>query len=230
MLVFFLVPLKPVAFFPLNGQYETTDISHSQNPPGEASNVELAPGPDGCDGGSYQFKGMETSFITFTNTGGLDTRYSFTFLVWIYQEHTKGPIFYYFAPGYYGVRLMVDEQGSFYVNLRTSQSAASRVLKASVLEEKKWHFIGSSYDYVSGELILWVNGSVHKKVIIDSPAELATQANVTMGGLPGEAGQYSGRFSCFQLYDRVLTESEIENAKQLCSTTGNLRSGHCLIY
>lgn len=214
------VPLKPVAFFPLNGQYETTDISHSQNPPGEASNVELAPGPDGFDGGSYQFKGMETSFITFTNTGGLDTRYSSTFLVWIYQEHTKGPIFYYFAPGYYGVRLMVDEQGSFYVNLRTSQSAALRVLNASVLQEKKWHFIGSSYDYVSGELILWVNGSVHKKVIIDSPAELATQANVTMGGLPGQAGQYSGRFSCFQLYDRVLTESEIENAKQLCSTTG----------
>ncbi|XP_078357236.1 uncharacterized protein LOC144642118 [Oculina patagonica] len=82
------VPLSPVAFFPLNGQYETTDISHSANPPGQASGVELAPGPDGSVGGSYQFSGNLTSFIKFPNNGGLDTRYSMTFLAWIYYEQT----------------------------------------------------------------------------------------------------------------------------------------------
>ena len=222
MSLLFSVPLEPVAFFPLNGHYETADISHSHNPPGEASNVELAPGPDGCEGGSYKFRGMETSFITLTNTGGLDTRYSFTFLVWIYHEKTKGPIFYYFASGYFGVQCVVTESGSFFVSLRKSPSETLKVLTGSALEQKTWHFIGSSYDYFSGEFILWVNGSVHKKTVIDSPVELATQANVTMGGMPGEAGRFKGRVSCFQLYDRALTESEIEDAKQLCSTTGNV--------
>lgn len=45
-----LVPLSPVAFYPLNGQYETADVSHNMNSPAEAANVTLAPGPDGSKG------------------------------------------------------------------------------------------------------------------------------------------------------------------------------------
>ena len=86
----FSVPLSPVAFFPLNGQYETTDISHRSNPPAQASGVELAPGPDGNAGGSYQFSGNSSSSIYFPNNRGLDTRYSMTFLAWIYNEQTEG--------------------------------------------------------------------------------------------------------------------------------------------
>ena len=89
-MLYFSVPLNPLAFFPLNGQYETKDISHRHNLQGNASSVELAPGPDGSTGGSYKFSGNLRSFIHFSNNGGLDTRYSMTFLAWIYNEQTEG--------------------------------------------------------------------------------------------------------------------------------------------
>ncbi|KAL9982726.1 hypothetical protein ACROYT_G004810 [Oculina patagonica] len=219
-LCFQKVPLSPVAFFPLNGQYETTDISHSANPPGQASGVELAPGPDGSVGGSYQFSGNLTSFIKFPNNGGLDTRHSMTFLAWIYHEQTKGPIFYYADPQAYGARFILNDAGRFLAHVRSSNFTGMKSSSTVILEPKTWHFVGSSYDYISGKFILWLNGSFHKKKFVSWPDELATQQSVIMGALPGDAGTYKGRISCVQLYDRVLTELEIEDAKQSCITAG----------
>ena len=215
---FLLVPLGPVAFFPLNGQYETTDISHNHNPPGEVSNVELAPGPGGNIGGSYQFWGNLTSFIKFPNLGGLDTRYSMTLLAWLYHEQTRGPIFNYFSPGYYGVRFMVSEQGYFFVELRTSENTTLKSLVGSVVQEKTWHFVGSSYNYVNGEFTIWLDGSVDNRAVVDTPVELATQESAFMGAASNS--HFKRRISCLQLYDRVLSEFEIQDAKQLCSATG----------
>ena len=215
----FSVPLSPMAFFPLNGQYETTDISHSSNPPGQASGVELAPGPDGSTGASYQFSGNLSSFIYFPNNGGLDTRYSMTFLAWIYHEQTEGPIFYYDGPEN-GVRFMLTEDGRFRATFRSSNFSYLKTLTSAILEPKTWHFVGASYDYVSGECILWINGSIYMRKVIDWPSELATQQSVIMGALSGGASKYKGRISCVQLYDRVLTEQEIEDAKQSCFTVG----------
>ena len=208
-----------MTFFPLNGQYETTDISHSHNLPGQASGVELAPGPDGSAGGSYQFTGSLSSFIYFPNNGGLDTRYSMTFLAWIYHEQTKGPIFCYDGPEN-GIRYMLTKNGRFVATLRNSTFSYMRSITSDILEPKTWHFVGASYNYVSGEFILWINGSIFKEKIIDSPSELATQQSVVMGAIPGHADKYRGRISCIQLYDRVLTELEIEDAKQSCFTVG----------
>ena len=215
----FSVPLSPVAFFPLNGQYETTDISHSSNPPGEASDVQLTPGPDGSTGGSYHFSGNLSSFIFFPNKGGLDTRYSMTFLAWIYYEQTGGPLFYYDGPKN-GMRFILTEDGRFRASLRSSNFSYLKNLTSGVLEPKTWHFIGASYNYVSGECILWINGSIYHKKAVSWSKELATQQSVFMGAFPQQAEKYKGRISCVQLYDRVLTELEIEEAKESCFAVG----------
>ena len=216
----FSVLLNPKAFFPLNGQYETTDISHSHNLQGNAFGVELATGPDGSTGGSYQFSGNLSSFINFPNNGGLDTRYSMTFLAWIYHEQAEGQIFYYDGHPQNGVRFMLADDGRFRASLRSSTFSYLKAISSSILEPKTWHFVGTSYNYVSGEFILWINGSINKKNVIDSPSELATQQSVMMGAVPEQVGKYKGRISCVQLYDRVLTEHEIEDAKQSCFTVG----------
>ena len=218
-MLYFLVLLNPVAFFPLNGQYETEDISHRNNLQGNASSVELAQGPDFNTGGSYQFSGNLNSFIYFSNNGGLDTRYSMTFLAWIYHEQTEGPIFYYDGPEN-GVRFMLTEDGRFRATFRSSNFSYLKTLTSAILEPKTWHFVGASYNYVSGECILWINGSIYLRKVIDWPSELATQQSVVMGAIPGGASKYKGRISCVQLYDRVLTEQEIEDAKQSCFTVG----------
>ena len=214
----FSVPLSPVAFFPLNGQYETTDISHSSNPPGKASGVELAPGPDGSAGGSYQFSGNLTSLIEFPNNGGLDTRYSMTFLAWMYHEQTDGPIFYFSGPGS-GTRFLYREE-RFFVLLLSSNLTVIEGLQSALLKPKTWHFVGASYSYVDREFMLWINGSLHKNKAIAWPTELATQQNVIMGATSDGPGTFKGRISCVQLYDRVLTELEVEDAKHSCFTAG----------
>ena len=217
----FSVFLNPVAFFPLNGQYETTDISHSHNLPGDASGVELASGPDGSTGGSYQFSGVLSSFINFPNNGGLDTRYLMTFLAWIYHEQAAGPIFYYDGHGpANGIRFTLTADGRFRAILRSSTFSHLKTISSSILEPKTWHFVGVSYSYVSGECTLWINGSINKNKVIDSSSELATQQSVMMGAIPEQVGKYKGRISCVQLYDRILTELEIKDAKQSCFTVG----------
>ena len=216
---FFSVPLSPMAFFPLNGQYETTDISHSSNPPAQASGVELAPGPDGSTGGSYQFSGKLSSFMYFPNNGGLDTRYSMTFLAWIYHEQTEGPIFYYDGPEN-GIWFKLTQNSRFLAKLRNTSFTDMKTLTSGFLEPRTWHFVGASYNYVSGEFILWINGSIYKKEVVFWPSELATQQSVIMGAIPEHAEKYKGRISCVQLYERVLTEHEIEDAKQSCFTVG----------
>jgi len=216
----FSVFLNPVAFFPLNGQYETTDISHSHNLPGNASGIELAPGPDGSTGGSYQFSGVLSSFVNFQNNGGLDTRHSMTFLAWIYHEQVEGPIFYYGGPAENGIRFMLTEEGRFQAVLRSSTFSHLKTLTSGILEPKTWHFVGASYNYVSGECTLWINGSIYHKQEVAFPDELATQQSVITGAVPEQVGKYKGRISCVQLYDRVLTEQEIEDANQSCFTVG----------
>ena len=142
-----------------------------------------------------------------------------TFLAWIYHEQTEGPVFYYDGPEN-GIRFMLTEDGRFRVTLRSSTFSVLKKLTSGILEPKTWHFVGASYSYVSGECILWINGSIYKRNVIEWPSELATQQSVIMGAIPGEASNYKGRISCVQLYDRVLTEDEIEDAKQSCFTVG----------
>ena len=143
-----------------------------------------------------------------------------TFLAWIYHEQAEGPIFYYDGPAENGIQFMLTDDGSFRAILRNSTFSHLKTLTSGTLESKTWHFVGASYNYANGECVLWINGSINKKTVIDSPSELATQQSVIMGAIPEQAEKYKGRISCVQLYDRVLTELEIENAKQSCFTVG----------
>ena len=141
-----------------------------------------------------------------------------TFLAWISHEQTDGPIFYY-ADAEYGVRFLLKDD-RFIARLCSSNFTLMEDLSSDILEPKTWHFVAASYNYDSGEFILWINGSFHKERDVPWPDELATQQRVSLGAVNGVAGKYKGRISCVQLYDRVLSDYEIEDAKQLCFITG----------
>ena len=143
-----------------------------------------------------------------------------TFLAWIYHEQAEGPIFYYDDPAENGIQFMLTDDGRFRARLRSSTFSYLKTLTTDFLEPKTWHFVGVSYNFVSGECILWINGSINAKKVIDWPSELATQQSVIMGARPEQAEKYKGRISCVQLYDRVLTEIEIDDAKHSCFTVG----------
>lgn len=218
------VHLRPVAFYPLNGQFDTSDISLRSNPPGESNDVDLAPGPDGSPGGSYYFNGTSTSFIKFPNKGGLDTKYSMTFLGWINYEQTEGPIFYYadsnVGLGKFGNRFLLWG-GRFKILIpQMANFTTLASISSDILEPQTWHFVGVSYDYVSGETKLWINGSENRVKYAVWPSETATRQGVVMGAIKNYPGYFKGRISCILLYDRVLTKPEIEDAMELCRTAG----------
>ena len=215
---FCLDPPVPTAIYPLNDQFGTRDLSSKENPPGFPYNVELAPGPFGQPNGSYQFSGSSTSYIEFPNNGGLDTRYSMTLLAWVFLENADGPIFNYGA-GLYGVHFWVGA-GYLFCRFPTRSGIYLSPLQSGKLKQGAWNFVGASYDYHSGIEKLWIEGKVCEEQNI-STVELNTSgAAVRMGALTRDGRFIKGRISCMQVYNKALTEREVQAVRGLCFHKG----------
>ena len=145
-----------------------------------------------------------------------------TFLAWIYHEQEKGSIFYFAQQDFgFGVRFSINDNDQFRTILRRSDNFTSiKITTSKILEPRTWHFVGTTFNFTSGEFRIWINGSKDDGKWIEEPVEISTQLNVIMGAFSGNSGNFKGRISCVQLYDRVLTEQEIDEAKNLCSAVG----------
>ena len=211
---FILDPPVPTAVYPLKGKFGTRDLSSHGNPPGVPYNVQLAPGPFGEPNGSYQFSGSSNSYIEFPNNGGLDTKYSLTLLVWVFPENTDGPIFNY-GTYYFGVHLWIVNSGSFARLVKISEVYSETPLQKANLKQNSWNYIGTSYDYASGDQKLWIDGKVYDVQNIGT-VELSTQGAVRVGALDGDNRFLKGRISCMQVYNKALTEKEVRAVRGLC--------------
>lgn len=202
----------PIALYPLNGKYKTWDVSGRSNPNGNAHGVRLAPGPDGNPQGSYQFSGKSSSFIAFPNKGALTAKYSITLLAWVNVESKGGPIFNYNPKGW-GVSLWVNSKLFLAAKFIEDDSACRTCLVSALpLKENVWSYVGMSYDRTSGIAKLLVNGRVSSKRNIGTTiGDLSTSWNVRMGARATKDGNYfKGRISRMQVYDRALTQREVE--------------------
>ena len=208
----------PTAVYPLNGKFGTRDLSSHENPPGVPYNVQLAPGPFGEPNGSYQFSGSSNSYIEFPNNGGLDARYSLTLLVWVFPESTDGPIFNY-GTDYFGVHFWMFHGGWFARLVKISEVNSETPLLNANLKQSSWHFVGASYDYASGIQKLWIDGKVYDVQNVGT-FELSTQGAVRIGALDGDNRFLKGRVSCVQVYDKALTEREVQAVRGLCYQKG----------
>ena len=206
----FLVP-QPVILFPLNAEYQTSDIKN-RTAPGIPSGVSLALGPHGKEDGSYEFFGNANSFIEFPNSpgGALDVRYSMTILCWVYCDEKgglDGPIFDYNTGGKYGVHLWVVN-GSFFARFNDRGFSHKPALSHTSLAGR-WKFVGASYDNETGDIKLWADGALKQTHNIGAQKQLGTQARVQMG-VREEAPQYfKGKISQLQIYDVALSQRQI---------------------
>ena len=178
----FSVP-QPVILFPLNAEYQTSDIKN-RTAPGIPSGVSLAPGPYGEEDGSYEFFGKANSFIEFPNSpgGALDVRYAMTILCWVYYDENggpEGPIFNYNPDGKIGVHLWVYGR-LFFVRFNDRTFSNSPLLHHTSLAGG-WKFVGASYDNETGEFKLWADGALKQTRSIGVNKQLGTQGSVRMG-------------------------------------------------
>ncbi|XP_073241395.1 uncharacterized protein [Porites lutea] len=199
----------PTAFYPLNAQHLTHDISPNKNQPGEPNGVHLAPGPFGHPQGSYQFSGSFGSYIEIPNNGGLDTRYSITILAWLNQENDDGPIVN-FGSDVWGFHFWVVNGRLFARPSRRADRALAKYAVSSSLEPGTWNYVGTSYNFSSGVVKIWINGSevAHE---ITGGEEQSTQYDVRVGAKASTTDRryLKGRICCLQIYNKSLSQKEI---------------------
>jgi len=203
--------------------YETREIQDRVSQ-GSQSEVYLAPGPTGHDNGSFEFSGTSNSYIEFTNSayGVLDVRYSITLLCWIYYNGQDGPLFHYGIgeSGIWALAFWVW-QGTLSVAIFSRDYVFIQETHSVTYLEGEWKLVGVSYDHMSGELKLWIDGVVDTTAYIGVGFELATQVSVRMGAILNDGRYFRGRITQVRVYNGALTQEQIQeirgkNVKHKC--------------
>ena len=184
------------------------------------SGVNLAPGPNGEKDGSYEFHGTSYSYIEIPNSaeGPLDVLHSMTMLCWVYHNGQDGPLFNYRTGGPWGVHLWVLE-GQLYVRFTRRDYSFTTSLGHTALAGG-WKFVGASYDRGTGNAKLWVNGAAVQTLNIGVGLNLATQDSIRMGAKIGDGRCFRGRIAQMQVYDKALTQEQIQAIQQQTEVVG----------
>ena len=218
LVLFFLGFAQPLAMFPFNAACQRLEYFSQEQIAIISPNVRPAPGPDGRPGGSLKLEGESDSFIDIPNISGgcADAERSITLLAFVYPLGGSGPIISYHIDGLHGVQLGYEKSDSKMGVLTASfiqrdLMALAEPLRAPVLVNNEWNFVGASYDSISGEARLWNNGNEVTAVLIGEGLELATQFPIRIGALGSCCREqiFSGRISHLHIYDEALTAENI---------------------
>lgn len=210
---------EPTALYPLNKQYGTTDISRHNNPPGKEGIFELAPGNYGQPAGSYLFSGKSSSFIELPNNGGLDARYSMTFVAWIRPEDSTGPLFSYRVNNKDGVRVWLERPNVLAALFETRNLNLPYSITSNKIRLESWNYVAASYENSTGTMKLWIAGREVSSFNVGQN-ELATQGDVRIGAVSGGSNFYKGRIACVQIYNKSLSEQELKAVRDRCLVEG----------
>ena len=202
--------------YPLSKEYPVSDKSAFNNPQATRSNVGFARGPFGKDEGASSLRGDMESYIEILRSDGLEAKKSMTIAISVYPEK-PGPIVIYRGLPVWGVGLWVvkESEGTHLLvefNGKNSTSTASEV-KLN-MKTTYWNHVCAVYNYDIGTATLWVNND--KKEIPIGSFELDTGHDVRMGAWSNRHHYFKGRLSCFQVYNRALSEKETSRIRDRC--------------
>ena len=133
-------------------------------------------------------------------------------LAWVYIGSKGGPIFNYDPHGW-GVSLWVNSKHFLAAKfIEGDNGCTTCFVSALPLKTNEWSYVGMSYDRTSGIAKLWVNGRVSSQRDIGTTIrDLSTSRSARMGARATRDGNYfKGRISRMQVYDRALTQREVE--------------------
>ena len=173
---------------------------------GIASNVQLAVGPHGHEGGSYQFWGTLNSYIELPNNGGLDTQYSLSLVMWVLPEGQSGPLFNYRPSGAWAVHLWIAN-GNLFFRLANRNDVLSSSALTSPVTFGQWIYVGASYDYSTGIARLWIDGTQVEQLTL-GVFTLSTFTNVRLGVKSDDSRYFKGRIARVQVYNIALNREQ----------------------
>lgn len=92
-------------------------------------------------------------------------------------------------------------------------------IESGKIRLNKRNFLAASYDDSDETAKLWREGRQMSSLNLGR-LEIAIQDDVRMGGLVGDPHFYKGRIACVQIYNKCLSEQEINTVKDWCSIEG----------
>ena len=91
-----------------------------------------------------------------------------------------------------------------------------------------WKFVGASYDHSTGDANLWVNGAVVYTRNIGIGLDLATNDSIRMGAY--DQAYFKGRIAQMQVYDKALTQEQIQAIQQQTEVVCEYVSGSMQVF
>ncbi|XP_067056243.1 uncharacterized protein [Acropora muricata] len=190
----------PFAWFPLNHTYETKEIENRINSGIKGDEVYLSLGPDGTQDGSYFFRGPGANSITFSYSK-LDTRFPITIVCWLYtydDGNTKTEGFLQ----YKGIHLSANHK-----ELKLSSTSNDQLLTGT-LAEKGWTFVGVSYNEMTAEVKLWIDGNVVNSTTLTANFDSNGPQLLKLGG-----NNFKGKMTQLMLFNLTLTQEQTQGIK-----------------
>ena len=141
-----------------------------------------------------------------------------TFVAWIYPEISNGPLFNYKVKDK-GVYIWLESPNKLVAKFEMRGSFQPYAIQSDKIRLKAWNYIAASYDYSARTAQLWVDGR-EVSLLNLGQFEISTQDDVRMGALEGDPHFYKGAIACVQIYNKSLSEQEINAVKDRCPLKG----------
>ena len=210
-------------------QYPATKETNDQQLQGILVDVSLAFGPCGKPNGSYEFQYGKLGHINFPNNGAIDVLQSgsITVLCWLlhFSQRVGSYLLIYSKSNKnqnnWLVRIHMKD-AKLYATFTKSSSPQELDMKNKV---NHWHHVGASYDNVTGNASLRVNGTIVAQKNIGSGWTLPTsgERKHIVSGI-----YFKGRITAIQVYNYFLTGKQIDSVKY--ATFGTGKNGNALFH
>ena len=174
--------------------------------------VSITNGPYNEQGGAYMFHGTGSSYIEFRNTGGPDTRFSFTFMCWVQPRGQDGPLFSYGVYHWGVVGIFISKLFNQIVKSGHNYGLTA-IRTPEVLPAGKWVHVAVSYDHYTRNNSLYINGHLSVSQIIAADFKIATIKTKVRMGTRGDNGKnFKGKIAEMKVYDVALNEAQIPSS------------------
>ena len=221
-----LVP-EPVAFYPLNKQFGTADVMRRSQITGRSNNVSLTTGPFSTTDGAYEFWGDENSYIEFPNGDNLlDVHNSISLMCWVRPEGNDGPLFQFNRyPFKWGVHIWINNGGKFFNRIIEANynNWKIQIVSKRRLERGKWVHVAATYNHITGNNSIYVNGILNKTQNIGTGFRIAAEGKVRMGSVRVDRRRFlRAAVSHMEVYNFSLNVNQIRAVMNKGNSTINL--------
>jgi len=155
------------------------------------------------DGGSMVFDGVD-DYVALGNNSSFTTITSMTICAWI-----NGAVYRTNVGGWN--RIIYNSGFNFYVSQKVLFFGTSGISRTSnqTLTENTWYHVAVTFNVSTNSLIFYLNGAqVQTQTITNATISSNSNTNISHGDSP-YGDSFNGKINVVQVYNRVLSASEI---------------------